>query len=74
MGMPVRIDDQLYAQAKAHAHADRRSIAGQVEFWALIGKAALDNPDLPIDFVRDLLVARAEGLTLATPFVPQGLK
>jgi hypothetical protein len=72
MGMPVRIDDQLYEQAKAHAFAERRSIAGQVEFWAMVGKAALDNPDLPIDFVRDLLVARAEGPKLATAFVPQG--
>jgi hypothetical protein len=72
MGMPVRIDDQLYEQAKAHAFAERRSISGQVEFWAMVGKAALDNPDLPIDFVRDLLVARAEGPTLATKFVAQG--
>jgi hypothetical protein len=38
----------------------------------MVGKAALDNPDLPIDFVRDLLVARAEGPTLATKFVAQG--
>lgn len=72
MGMPVRIDDQLYEQAKAHAQAERRTIAGQLEFWAMVGKTALDNPDLPIDFVRDLLVARAEGPTLATTFVPQG--
>ncbi len=28
MGMPVRIDDQLEEQAKAHALAERRSIAG----------------------------------------------
>jgi DEAD/DEAH box helicase domain-containing protein len=41
----------LYAQAKSHANAEGRTIAGQIEFWALIGKAALDNPDLPIDFV-----------------------
>jgi hypothetical protein len=72
MSTPVRIDDQLYAQAKVHAIAERRSIAGQVEFWAMVGKAALDNPDLPIDFVRDLLVARAEGPTLAKTFEPQG--
>ena len=72
MGMPVRIDSDLYDQAKAHAHAERRTIAGQIEFCALIGKAALDNPDLPIDFVRDLLIAKAEGKALATPFVPQG--
>lgn len=72
MGMPVRIDDDLYEQAKAQAQAERRTIAGQIEFWALVGKAALDNPDLPIDFVRDLLVARAEGRTLASSFVPEG--
>ena len=71
MGMPVRIDDTLYEQAKAHANAERRTIAGQIEFWAMVGKAALDNPDLPIDFVRELMIARAEGPVLATSFVPQ---
>jgi len=38
----------------------------------MVGRTALDNPDLPIDFVRDLLIARAEGPTLATPFTPEG--
>ena len=70
MGVPVRIDDALYEQAQAQA--ERRTIAGQIEFWALVGRTALDNPDLPIDFVRDLLIACAEGPTLATPFVPEG--
>jgi hypothetical protein len=32
------------------------------------GKAALDNPDLPIDFVSDLLIAKREGQSLATPY------
>ena len=72
MGRPVRIDESLYDQARAQANAERRTIAGQIEFWALIGRTALDNPDLPIDFVRDLLIARAEGLTLASPFVAEG--
>ncbi len=72
MSMPVRIDDELYEQAKAQAKAERRTVAGQLEFWAMVGKAALDNPDLPIEFVRELLIARAEGRTLATPFIPQG--
>jgi hypothetical protein len=71
MGMPVRIDDALYIEARAHAHAERRTIAGQLEFWAMVGKAALDNPDLPIEFVKDLLIARAEGRSLATPFIPE---
>lgn len=72
MSMPVRIDDTLYEMARAQAHAERRTIAGQIEFWAMIGKASLDNPDLPVDFVRERLIARAEGPTLATPFVPEG--
>ena len=72
MGTPVRIDDALYAQARSQARAERRTIAGQIEFWALVGRTALDNPDLSIDFVRDLLVARAEGSLLATPFVAEG--
>lgn len=72
MGMPVRIDDVLYGQARAQAQAERRTIAGQIEFWALVGRTALDNPDLPIDFIRDLLVARAEGPSLVTAFVPEG--
>jgi hypothetical protein len=70
MGLPVRIDTDLYDQAKLHAHAERRTIAGQIEFWAIVGKAALDNPDLPIEFVRDLMIAKGEGKALATPFVP----
>jgi hypothetical protein len=72
MAMSVRIDDTLYGQARVQAHAEYRSIAGQIEFWAMIGRAALGNLDLPIDFVRDLLVARVEWKSLVTPFVPEG--
>lgn len=71
MGMPVRIDDELYKDAKLHAKAEFRTIAGQIEFWAKVGKAALDNPDLPVDFVSDILIARVEGANGATRFVPK---
>lgn len=70
MGMPVRIDDGLYEQAKLASKGECRTIAGQLEFWAKVGKAALDNPDLPTEFIRDLLLARAEDKTQLTPFVP----
>jgi hypothetical protein len=70
MGMPVRIEDTLYDQAKTAASAEFRTIAGQIEFWAKIGKAALDNPDLPIDFVRDILIARGEARESFTDFAP----
>ena len=70
MGMPVRIDEALYDQAKVAAGAEFRTIAGQIEFWAKLGKAALDNPDLPVDFVRELLIARAEPREAMTNFEP----
>ena len=38
MGLPVRIDSDLYDQAKshAHAHAERRTISGQIEIIHLV--------------------------------------
>ena len=68
----IQIDDVLYNQAKMYAKAEHRTISEQIGFWALVGRTALDNPDLPIDFVRDLLIADAEDLSLATLFVPEG--
>ena len=70
MGMPVRIDDELYEQAKAASKGECRTIAGQLEFWAKVGKAALDNPDLPTDFIRELLIARSEDKNKLIAFVP----
>ncbi|MDX8413743.1 MAG: ParD-like family protein [Mariprofundales bacterium] len=70
MSMPVRINDDLYQQAKNVSKSECRTIAGQLEFWAKVGKAALDNPDLPIEFVRDLMVAKAESREQLTTFKP----
>lgn len=74
MSMPVRIEDELYEQAKTASKGECRTISGQLEFWAKIGKVALDNPDLPIEFVRELLIARTEDRQQLTPFVPGQLR
>ena len=37
-----------------------------------VGKAALDNPDLPIEFIRDLLISHAQDRSLSEPFIPEG--
>mgnify|MGYP001579687029 FL=1 len=71
MGTPVRIDDDLYAQAKTEAAAEHRTIASQIEFWATVGRAALDNPDLPASFIAESLISMAEPHDSATPFVPR---
>lgn len=60
MSIAIRIDDELYEDAKRTAAAEFRTVPLQVAYWAKIGKAALDNPDLPIEFIRDLLVAKMQ--------------
>lgn len=60
MSMPVRIDKETYERAKAEAAIEHRTIASQVEYWAKVGRTAIDNPDLPIDFIIDVLAAMAE--------------
>ena len=57
MSMPVRIEPDLYNRAKKEAAIEHRSIAGQIEFWAQVGRACIDNPDLPVTFVIDSLAS-----------------
>ena len=68
MGTAIRIDDDIYLAAQRVASAERRSIPQQIEFWALIGKTALENPELPVDFVRELLISKHTDRALAEPF------
>jgi hypothetical protein len=55
--MPVRIEPDLYNRAKKEAAVEHRTIAGQIEFWAQVGRACIDNPDLPVTFVIDSLAS-----------------
>lgn len=68
MGVPIRIDEQIYSEAKKVARSEFRSIPNQIEFWANLGKCALDNPDLPIEFIKDLLMSKRQDRSLAEPF------
>jgi hypothetical protein len=67
----IRIEQKLYEQARSEAAAEHRTIAGQVEYWAKVGRAALDNPDLPVSFIAESLAAMAEPREDATPFEPR---
>ena len=39
MGQPVKLSDSLVLDARIAGEAQQRSIAGQVEFWAKLGKS-----------------------------------
>ena len=67
----IRIEQTLYNQARQDALAERRTIAGQIEYWARIGRAALDNPDLPVSFIAESLASMAEPREETTAFTPR---
>jgi hypothetical protein len=56
MSIAVRISDDLVKKARSRSWALKRSVAGQIEYWAKIGEIAEDNPDLPFAFIQDILI------------------
>lgn len=57
MSIAVKLSDELVDMAKLCAVAEHRSVSEQIEYWARLGKAADDNPGLPLAFVKDTLLA-----------------
>ena len=60
MGLSVNLSTELVERARIAAKAQHRSVAKQIEYWAELGQAARENPDLPIDFIEGIFQARAE--------------
>jgi len=56
----VRMDKELFDAAAVEGKAEFRSAAQQINFWAKVGRNALANPDLPIEFVKELLIAKEQ--------------
>ena len=54
----VRVDAGLFSEAASIGKAEYRSAAQQINYWAMLGKNALANPDLPIEFIREILIAK----------------
>ena len=60
MATAIRISEDLVSEAKKMSRIDHRSLTGQVEHWARIGKCAEENPDLPYSFIKELLLGVEE--------------
>ena len=56
----IRLDGGLVEKAAIMAKALNRSTPKQIEYWAKIGEMMEDNPDLSYDFVRQVIIAKAE--------------
>lgn len=60
MSVAVKLSEELFEMARPHATAEHRSISMQIEHWARLGKIAEDNPDMPLQFIKDTLAAMEE--------------
>ena len=63
----INLPDELVEEAKRYASVYSRSTPKQIEYWAKIGKIAEENPDLPYDFIKDVLLAMDDPAP-STPF------
>ena len=60
MATAVRISENLLNDARKYSKVDHRSITGQIEHWARVGKCAEENPDLTYDLIKDILIGMEE--------------
>ncbi len=60
MTTAVRVSDKLVREAKIYSKIDKRSVTGQIEHWAIIGKCAEENPELTYSLIKEILVGLAE--------------
>ena len=60
MATSLKLSDELIDLAKPRAAAEHRSVPQQIEYWARLGKAVEDNPELPFQFIKDTLLGIAE--------------
>jgi hypothetical protein len=56
----VRVSEELIKEARKYSRVDHRSITGQIEHWARIGKCAEENPDLTYDLIKEILIGIEE--------------
>ncbi len=60
MSSALRISDDLMNEARKQSRIDHRSLTGQIEHRARIGKAAEENPDLTLALIRVILIGMEE--------------
>jgi hypothetical protein len=60
MATAVRISEELADEAKRFGRIDHRSLAGQIEHWARMGKCVEENPDLPYFLIKEILIGLDE--------------
>jgi len=68
MSINVKLSDDLVETAKRYGTIEHRSVPKQIEYWSQIGKLAAENPELPFNVIRDILIADQEEPVGEYPF------
>lgn len=69
MSIALKLPDDLVEMAKPHAAAGHRTVPKQIEYWARLGKLVEENPGLPLQFIKDILLAAEEAKAgMLTPY------
>jgi len=60
MSIAVRISNELIKEARTLSKVENRSVTGQIEYWAKIGKIAEQNPSLSYKLIKEILIGIEE--------------
>ena len=60
MTTAVRVSENLVREARLLSVVENRSLTGQIEHWARVGKCVEENPDLTYRLIKDILVGIEE--------------
>jgi len=60
MATAIKLSDALINDAAINGKAQHRSTPKQIEYWARLGKIAEENPDLPLGFIKGILIGKEE--------------
>ena len=60
MSTAIRISEKLAEEAKKYSAIEHRSVTGQIEYWAMLGKSMEENPDLTYSLIKDILIGLEE--------------
>ncbi|MCH7964805.1 MAG: hypothetical protein IH852_12805 [Bacteroidetes bacterium] len=54
------MSDELIREAKTLSKVENRSVTGQIEYWAKIGKIAEQNPTMSFELIKEILIGIEE--------------
>ncbi len=60
MAIAIELSENIITEAKIISKVLNRSVAGQIEHWAKIGRIAEENPDLTYELIKNILIAQEE--------------